>query len=571
MQRNKIILVLLISMCIILFQSGCANTRGAGGKTGDAGGEQPTALEDVPGQGVFDPMAKYEPGITLTIPGATIGADNDFPEGMNDENNPWREAYRDELGITLEYKWTVDGSKYNEKLDTQIAAGDIPDILHSLGRAQFDQLTRLGLATPMEALLEKYGTDLTKKVLNSDGGYSILYSTGNDGRLYALPHTYGYTDNVCAMWIRTDWLRRLNLKAPATMDELYGLVKAFVEQDPDGNGEDDTLGLVTSNELWQVGSIFNAFGSQPFWSWYKDTDGKLRYSTCYLPENIKKALAYLSKLYTEGYMDQEFGAVNYNKYLELLVSGRAGIAFEPAWFVSRHLYPNIEKDPEADWDAYPIPSGLEDGKPARPFAYYGPAAYNVVSAKCKNPEAAVKMLNLYCEKVYGPFADKGYEKYIMDRNGYNMKGFTIIAADWANRLDMYENVAKAVEERNPSKLTYEEKQYYTACLEYLNGDGSQWAEYKTYGPGNATIAVVKHYINNAPPLFNSFYGPEFESEMQYKSDLNAKWLSVCVEIIMGSKPVSSYDDFVRDWYSLGGDKMEKDVNDWAGAHPETVK
>lgn len=46
------------------------------------------------------------------------------------------------------------------------------------------------------------------------------------------------------MWIRQDWLDNLGLEVPRTWDELAAVAEAFVTQDPDGNGEDDTIGIL---------------------------------------------------------------------------------------------------------------------------------------------------------------------------------------------------------------------------------------------------------------------------------------------------------------------------------------
>ena len=120
----------------------------------------------------------------------------------------------------------------------------------------------------------------------------------------------------------------------------------------------------------------------------------MKYSSVYKADEMKKGLEYMQNLYKEGLMDQEFGTVSWDKYNEICVSGKAGIAFMPRWYASVTLGSGIANNPNADWEAYPIP-GLDKNTPAKPFAYYGSAAYNVISTKCKNPEAAVKILNLF--------------------------------------------------------------------------------------------------------------------------------------------------------------------------------
>lgn len=567
MKKLRSMFIVLLAISIIISMTACGGSQEQNAQQTSSTVSQTSTQETVQ----FDPMAKYEPGITLTIAGTEKDPNATFPAGMDNENNPWRDAYKNELGITFENKWTVPDSKYAEKLNTQIAAGDVPDILNGLGRAQFDQLIKLGLATPMNELVDKYATDLTKQLLNSDGGYSLTGTTGSDGKLYGLPHVYGFDDNVCEMWIRVDWLKKLGLQVPKTTDDLYNVFKAFVEQDPDGNNKKDTIGLITCNGLWEAGSIFNAFGAQPFWSFYKDTDSTLKYSTVYNVDGMKKALEYMQKLYKDGYMDQEFGTVGWDKYAEYIASGKAGIAFQPRWYPAAVLNNSVTNDPHADWEAYPIPGGLGDGKTGRPFAYYGAAAYNVVSTKCKNPEAAVKMLNLFADKVYGTNAADNVETYVMNKDGYKIRDFALIGGDWANKYDMYNNVAQAIATSDPSKLNVEEKIHYDAAMAYKNGDKSKWVDYITYGPGNPTANVIKDYLNNAVPLFANYYGPSTDALKQYQGDLDAKWTTLAVQIIMGQQPVSAYDTYVKDWYSLGGDKIEKEINDYAKSHPETMK
>ena len=562
MKKSKALVAVLLAVCTSMSLVACkgANTKNEASKT--------PAIQN---KGEAGPMSKYEPGITLTIAGTEKDPNAKYPAGMDPQNNPWETAYKNELGITFENKWTVPESKAGEKLSTQIAAGEIPDILNGLGRAQFDQLIKLGLATPMDDLVEKYATPLAKKLLNSDGGYAMIGTRGADGKLYGLPYTYGCEDNVTEMWIRMDWLKKLNLEVPKTTDELTNVLKAFTEKDPNGNGKKDTVGLITTNGLWEAGSIFNAFGAQPFWSWYKDNSGTLKYSTVYNVEGMKKSLTYMKDLYKNGLMDQEFGTVNFDKMGQYISAGTAGIVFQPRWYPSATLNVSMTSDPKADWQAFAIPSGLDGGKMAKPFAYYGAASYNVVSTNCKHPEVAVKMLNLYAEKVYGTKAQDNAEKYIMTKDGYNLKDFAVIGAAWANNFDVYNNVSKAMETTDPSKLNVEEQIHYKAAMDYKNGDKSKWVDYITYGPKNPTINVVQYYLKKAVPLFSNYYGPSTAAVKQYQGDLDAKWLTLVTQIIMGQKPVSAYDVYVKDWYKLGGDKMEKEVNEYAKSHPDTVK
>lgn len=65
-----------------------------------------------------------------------------------------------------------------------------------------------------------------------------------DGRLYGLPLERGLSRD--ALTYRYDWLQNLGLEEPKTVEDLVNMFLAFTNDDPDGNGEDDTYGTVTS-------------------------------------------------------------------------------------------------------------------------------------------------------------------------------------------------------------------------------------------------------------------------------------------------------------------------------------
>ena len=69
-------------------------------------------------------------------------------------------------------------------------------------------------------------------------------STNEDGDLMATPAPNLTAGGANVMWTRQDWLDALGLDVPRTWDELAEVAKAFVTRDPDGNGENDTIGCL---------------------------------------------------------------------------------------------------------------------------------------------------------------------------------------------------------------------------------------------------------------------------------------------------------------------------------------
>ena len=200
-----------------------------------------------------DIWAKYDPSITVTsvfsLSSFIEDALNEKPDVM--EDNVWTRGYRDDLGIEIDLLWTVPAAQYDKKLSLAIAANDLPDVIPT-NAIQFKLLVDSGVAMDITSLFEAYASPLTRKMQELDNHVSISQSTV-DGKLYALPLIYGNVDNSQLLWIRQDWLRALDMEAPKTIDELVQLAEAFVNEDPDGNGEDDTLGLGVVKDLFSTG------------------------------------------------------------------------------------------------------------------------------------------------------------------------------------------------------------------------------------------------------------------------------------------------------------------------------
>ena len=120
---------------------------------------------------------------------------------------------------------------------------------------------------------------------------------------------------TCALpilWIRQDWLDALGLEAPRTWDELAQVANAFVTEDPDGNGEDDTIGILGPGNADHMNAVGgNQFGLDPLFScyqsypqyWLEGEDGKVEYGS--IQPETKTALENISKLYADGDIDPE--------------------------------------------------------------------------------------------------------------------------------------------------------------------------------------------------------------------------------------------------------------------------
>ena len=247
--------------------------------------------------------------------------------GVKDDvqtNNSWYNGYEKDLGIHVENLWSVPGSQYQDKLNAQISAGDIPDVC-SVSSAQLKTLVDNGMVMDLNDLFEQYASDFTKEMMEADE-YTALNQCRMNGGLYALPNVSGNHDAVPLMWIRRDWMEKLNLEVPTTWEEFYNVAHAFTHDDPDGNGVDDTFGL-TGDGMGTLRYFFSSTGiSNRYWN--RDADGNWFFGA--MDDSNIEILEWLRKMYEDGSIDPDFGGIKWEDGLKTFSSNRAGMCLRNA-------------------------------------------------------------------------------------------------------------------------------------------------------------------------------------------------------------------------------------------------
>lgn len=121
-------------------------------------------------------------------------------EGVNSnkENNAVERAVQERLNIQLEYTY-VPSSGFDEKLNTVLASGELPDIICFLWKpvvpaAWVEQEAVLRLDDPENNLLEKYGQNITRFFTEENMPYQYDY----DGGIYSVKmyNAFPYQDSL---------------------------------------------------------------------------------------------------------------------------------------------------------------------------------------------------------------------------------------------------------------------------------------------------------------------------------------------------------------------------------------
>lgn len=557
--KRKIALLLTAAMVTGMF-AGCGNSgSGSSGSTGGSSTATASLLENA------DPDFKYDEPVTLSSffeISPTIMSDFDQETVVN---SLYYQRLKERTNISIDWKWfaanTTDDSV--QKKSVAIASGDIPDFM-IVNSSQLALLAKSDLINrDIGKIFDAYASDTLMDWTTGEGD-AALESARDKGEIIAIPLVDSSIDGADVLWIRRDWIEKLGLEMPKTMEDLYNVMIAFRDQDPDGNGQADTLGMVFHNNFLSTGlgdgtGVFNGFGAYPE-QWIDDGSGKLEYGVADADKN-KEALSYLAKMYQEGLIAQDFSSNDETKGTEPAAAGKAGIQYGQMWNANWPLNATVQNDPEADWVAIQMPTA--DGSDIHPQISLKLNGYVVVSKKCEHPEAVVRMLNFWCDAWSGD----EYSDYLVEGSD----GSISFPLHWVmlktyyplKNLTSHLQVVEAVEKNDPSELNQEAKQYYDAVTGYLAGNiVENYGGMKIFGNDMASLDVINQYYEKDLFLINAFTGAPTETMGQKLSTVNDKIMEYYTKVIMGIESTDTYDDFLSEINSLGLEKMTEEVNEW---------
>lgn len=550
----KRILLLMLALLIALSGTALASKSQLAGNLGDFSASSWGNLEP------------YAEPITMTI-GIPVDLSKAFPEGDSYENNVWSRAYEEELGVKLELAFTAANT--DDKINTLIATGDIPDLL-CVNSAQLKMLSNSGLIRDdlYDVYMANAGEGM-RTIIEGVGGDAAIPSATYDGKMMAIPIlNTSPGEEVPVLWLRTDWMQKLGLEDPQNWDDLYKIIDAFVHQDPDGNGVDDTIGLTFSKDLWnsnfQMDGLFNVFGSYPkknFWVDDPNEEGKVIFGA--FADETKAALEVVSKMYADGLIDAEFAVNDNSAAVQQVASGKCGVVIGAVWDTNSVLYTSNDEDPNADWHALPM-VGL-DGPTTKVTGNYPIIRYMVFNKDFEHPEAVIKMINLQFKKCFSDDSTQEiYDTYIEDASGNS--GFAAFQIyPWGIFLPAVKNEMAADEIVNMGLSSDEvdiwAKPFAKYVEGYANGDASLWRWYRFFGPDGGHLITGK-YITDDLYYMNRYYGPTTDTMAESMSLIDDLVNEMFTKIIMGEETVDAFDTYKAQAEALGLTDMTEEANAW---------
>ncbi|MBW7457009.1 extracellular solute-binding protein, partial [Paenibacillus sepulcri] len=258
---NRSLRLLLVSLTLIgsLLLSACSSSGKTGTDAGSAEGANTTG------------EAPLELTIQTITPSTPPAADDNVIKRAIEA------ATHSKMSIT----W-VSNNIYTEKLNVTLASGNLPDLL--MVNDPFSTAFRTAVAQGAFWDITPYIKDYPN-LSNSISQNAWNVTKQADGNNYGIPRPRP-EEGESFFIVRKDWLDRLGLQVPTTTEELYKVAKAFTDQDPDGNGKADTVGIAAyldandTNLGPVLGAVENSFtGVNGSWKW----DGQQLVYSAFLP------------------------------------------------------------------------------------------------------------------------------------------------------------------------------------------------------------------------------------------------------------------------------------------------
>lgn len=509
MNKNKLLL-LSLTAGLALSAAGCGSSSDGKDNAGSSAGASAAAT------GTVAPSTGPKPELrSLSI-------------WMKDDYNtyPVAKVIEEKTGYKVKYDM-LPADKSEDKLNLLISSAEPYDAITIGGnKALYADYAKKGALVDLGPLIDKYGPNIKASI--SEESFNAVKV---DGKIYAIPFR-GVEFSSTSLMVRKDWLDKLGLQMPTTVDEFTAMLKAFKDKDPGGNG-DKNAPLTINGGAPIIENLIGAFGMPNSWS---ALDGKLVPRP--LHPGFKDYLGYVADLYKQGLLDKEF-AVNKDATMkEKFTSGKAGVIVLN-WADIPTIGDALNKNfPDAKFAYIPILKG-KDGKGGL-NANSGFDRITFIPKASKHPEDAIKWMNAKLEpETFKEIAIGVEGKHYTFKDGV----YTPILPIFTDERNQANNYLTGVDEKNYPI-------YWQARVQ---------KDARLYEGWSYLNKVMPKEMRIADPLGVAPVLPTFSKE---NAQLNQLVNDFAVKVVVGEEPLSSVESFATKYKQAGGEASYKEINDW---------
>ncbi|WP_040952006.1 extracellular solute-binding protein [Gorillibacterium massiliense] len=320
----------------------------------------------------------------------------------------WLQEAEDRAGVNIE--WQEVTADWDQKKGALLAGGDIPDLIigpNAITDPEYAQFN--GLFQDMTDLIDQYAPNV--KAMFEAKPETKAISTQLDGKIYGLSkYQRFWPASATRQYINKQWLDKLGLQMPTNWDELYNVLLAFKDKDPNGNGAKDEIPMdfapagtggvgyfMPTVLLGSLGITLTDGSGQGYFL----EDGVVK--NFFVDERYKQLIEFLHKCYAAGLINKEVFTQDYTKFQAVARGNgdKATVGFTWGWEITDRVGNTLAPQYES---MAPLKVSADANYKLSWDYDFNSLNYGVnmvsMSEKTKNKEAAMKFINeLYDPKV----------------------------------------------------------------------------------------------------------------------------------------------------------------------------
>ena len=214
-------------------------------------------------------------------------------------------------GVKVEFQHPPTASgQAREQFNLIVASGKYPDVI------EYGWLSAPGgpskyikekVIHRLNEIIDKQAPNL-KKILTDHPDWRKQVTT-DDGDMFVFPFLRGdpYLLVFFGPVARGDWLEKLKIQTPKTLDDWRAMLLAFKQKDPNGNGKADEIPFTINRAGGKHTALTTSHAFVGAWgmtmTWYQDK-GTVKYAP--IQPEFKEFLKLLAGWYKDGLIDPEY-------------------------------------------------------------------------------------------------------------------------------------------------------------------------------------------------------------------------------------------------------------------------
>lgn len=441
-------------------------------------------------------------------------------------DNDWELAVEELTGKKIQMNW-VPNVNYEDRMNVTLVSDDIPEVMVIQGKTPgFLNSAESGAFWELSDYLDDYE-------YLSQYDEDVLRNSSVNGRIYGLYRSRDVMRSTAML--RKDWLDNLGLDVPETVDEFIDVLYAFTNDDPDGNGVDDTVGLIVPTYYGSLDTLSIWMGAPNVWG---VENGEI--TPNFITDEYIESLELVKQLVEDGVINEDFTTLSPDDWDSTMFNGQGGAIID---VYSRAMAINnlfAEEAGSDDPDEYFVEitgtllssDGEEYGHPTDGYSGFLAISKSSVQTEEELHEI-LSFLDILCSPEGMNLLNHGIEgvSYEVDEEGYLVP----LETEEAEALKPFE--MGQISMYGDGMLTMKQEGQFPQKRYRLMEENEE-----------------KAVFNEAAPLVSEVYTTRGTQLDEIIEDARIQYLA-------GQIDRDGWDEAVELWYSSGGQELIDELNE----------